>query len=98
VREERDATAVRRGAEQPELRLDELVEDPQAEEDPGRDPDQEDRDDVRDDPGAVVQQEIGAQYGGDGAQYGGDGAACTLGAARGADAEPQGVAVGREVS
>src|SRR6478736_8928061 len=45
VGEERHAAPVRRGAEQPEARFDELVQEPHPEEDPGRDPDQEDRED-----------------------------------------------------
>src|SRR5215469_10155610 len=47
VSEERHAAPVRRGAEQPEACLDELVQEPQPEEDPGWDPDQEDREDPR---------------------------------------------------
>src|SRR5271166_164074 len=38
---ERDGAAVRLGVEQPEVRLDELVQEPEPEEDPGRDPDPE---------------------------------------------------------
>ncbi len=49
VSEDCDAAAVRRGAEQPEVRLDQLVQEPRAEEDPGRDPDHEDGHDVRED-------------------------------------------------
>src|SRR5215471_18023105 len=67
VGEESDAAAVRRGAEQPEVRLDELVQEPQPEEDPGGDVDEEDREDVGQDPGAWVEDEIGAQHGGDSA-------------------------------
>src|SRR5215469_9918519 len=67
VGEERYAAAVRRGAEQSEARLDELVQEPQPEEDPGRDPDQEDREDPRPDPRLRVEDEVGAQHGGDGA-------------------------------
>jgi len=47
VGEERDAAPVRRGAEQPEVRLDELVQEPRAQEDPGRDPDRPGRFDRR---------------------------------------------------
>jgi len=65
--EEGDAGPVRRGAEQPEVRLDELVQAPQAEEDPGRDLDQEHGHYVRAHPRARVQDEVGAQHGGDGA-------------------------------
>src|SRR5215475_6254285 len=59
VGEESDAAAVRRGAEQPEVRLDELVQEPQPEEDPGGDVDEEDREDVGQDPGARVEDEVG---------------------------------------
>ena len=45
--EERDAAPVRVGAGQPEVRLDQLVQEPRAQEDPGRDPDQEDREPPR---------------------------------------------------
>src|SRR5690349_16559441 len=50
VSEERHAAPARRGTEQPEARLDELVQEPLPEEDPRRDPDQEDREDPRPDP------------------------------------------------
>src|SRR6185295_5169582 len=44
VGEERDAAAVGLGAEEPEVRLEELVEEPEAEEEPGRDPHRHDHD------------------------------------------------------
>src|SRR5262249_15831878 len=59
VGEEGDPAAVGRGAEQPEVTLDELVQEPQPEEDPGGDVDEEDREDVGQDPGAGVEQEVG---------------------------------------
>src|SRR5215475_7223594 len=67
VCEERDTAPVCRGAKQPEVRLDQLVQEPQPEEDPGGDVDEEDGKDPGADPGAGVQQEVRAQHGGDGA-------------------------------
>ena len=66
MREERHPAAVGLGAEQPEVRLDQLVQEPQPQEDPGRDPDQEDREDPGPDPGTGIQHEVGAQHRGDG--------------------------------
>jgi hypothetical protein len=67
VGEERDAAPVRLGVEQPEVGLDELVEEPQPQVDPGRDLDQEDREDPCGDPGAGVQDEVRAEHRGNGA-------------------------------
>src|SRR5258707_188230 len=57
VGEKRRAAAVRVGTEQPEVRLDQLVEEPEAEEEPGRDPDGED-DSEPEDGGARVEHEV----------------------------------------
>src|SRR5262249_58595007 len=64
VGEECDAAAVRLRTEDPEVRLDELVEEPEAEEEPGRDPHGDDRDEpehLR----AGVENEVGAEHGRD---------------------------------
>src|SRR5215831_19041111 len=67
VREERGAAPVCRGTEQPEIPLDQLVQEPPPKEDPGWDVDKEDGKDPGADPRAGIQQEVGAQHCGDGA-------------------------------
>ena len=64
MREERRSAAVRTRREEPEVGFDELVEEPQAEEDPGIDPDRKDEH-KRKDPGVRIQHEVLTEHGGD---------------------------------
>src|SRR5262249_33829283 len=67
VGEEGHAAAVRGGVEQTEIGFDELIKEPQSQEDPGWNPDQEDGKNIRADPGTRVKNKVGTQHSGDGA-------------------------------